>query len=65
MHLVEVGIFSGGSLAMWQHYLDEQCHLGANCIVREVTLRFEWDGGVIPAYLDVYARAVRDCGGSR
>jgi hypothetical protein len=27
VHLVEIGIFSGGSLAMWQSYFGERCHV--------------------------------------
>ncbi|MGZ4287560.1 MAG: class I SAM-dependent methyltransferase [Solirubrobacteraceae bacterium] len=27
VHIVEIGIFSGGSLAMWQNYFGERCHI--------------------------------------
>lgn len=27
VHVVEVGVYSGGSLAMWKHYFGERCHV--------------------------------------
>ena len=38
MNLAEIGIYSGGSLEMWQHYLGNQCHIHGIDIMKECSV---------------------------